>query len=94
MIEHEKYNRPEWQRKKEAATDVAMKETNEVVEKYIEECKEMEKEWNKEDSDSEDWDDPYADIERCGNEEDMHQMSFIERFCKALQYAILCLLTY
>ena len=63
MIEYKKYNRPEWQRKKEAATDVAMKETNESVEKYIEKCKEMEKVLN-EDCDSEDWDDPYAAIEK------------------------------
>ena len=85
MIEYQKYNTPEWQRKKEAATDVAMKETNENGEKYIEECRKMEKLLN-EDCDSEDWDNPYADIERCGNEMDMHQMDFIERFCKALQY--------
>ena len=83
MISYEKYNTEEWQGKKEAAKRVAMTETNDNVVKYIKQCKEFDDILN-EDDDSIDSDDPYADRERCGIEDDMYQMNFIERFFDAL----------
>ena len=83
MISYQKYNTEEWQQKKEAAKRVAMTETNDNVVKYIKQCKEFDDILN-EDDDSIDSDDPYADRERCGIEDDMYQMNFIERFFDAL----------
>ena len=85
MILYQQYDTEEWQGIKEAAKIVAMKEANDNVVKYEKHCKEMEDILN-EDNDSIDSDDPYADRESCGNEDDMYPMNFIERFFEALVY--------